>query len=85
MGEKLVIAEYNDQKQGFLVSDVDRIIRMSWEKIQILLTQFNQSPGCGHCRHPIGRWANGLILDVEKVLAELRPKSDDRNWPALKR
>ena len=34
-GAKLIIAEYNDNKQGFLVGGVDRIIRMSWERIKI--------------------------------------------------
>ncbi|MGB0910176.1 MAG: chemotaxis protein CheW, partial [Nitrospirales bacterium] len=34
-GAKLIITEYNDKKQGFLVAGVDRIIRMSWERVKI--------------------------------------------------
>jgi two-component system, chemotaxis family, chemotaxis protein CheV len=78
IGGKLVIAEYNDQKQGFLVSDVDRIIRMSWEKIKIpppMVQSSRQGAVTAVTQLEDGRMV--LILDVEKVLAELHPKSDD--------
>ena len=77
-GAKLIIAEYNDNKQGFLVGGVDRIIRMSWERIQIPPAMVQSS------RHgavtAVTKLEDGrmvLILDVEKVLAELHPKADE--------
>ncbi|MDR4494402.1 MAG: chemotaxis protein [Nitrospirales bacterium] len=75
---KLIIAEYNDNKQGFLVKGVDRIIRMSWEKIQIpppLVQSSRQGSVTAVTKLDDGRMV--LILDVEKVLAELHPKMDD--------
>ncbi len=77
-GAKLIIAEYNDNKQGFLVGGVDRIIRMSWERIQI------PPPMVQSSRHgavtAVTKLEDGrmvLILDVEKVLAEIHPRADD--------
>jgi len=77
-GAKLVIAEYNDNKQGFLVGGVDRIIRMSWERIQIpppLVQSSRQGSVTAITKLEDGRMV--LILDVEKVLAELHPRADE--------
>ena len=75
---KLIIAEYNDNKQGFLVAGVDRIIRMSWERIQIpppMLQSSRQGAVTAITKLEDGRMI--LILDVEKVLAELHPRSEE--------
>ncbi len=77
-GAKLIIAEYNDNKQGFLVGGVDRIIRMSWERIQIppsLVHSSRQGAVTAVTKLEDGRMV--LILDVEKVLAELHPRADE--------
>ncbi len=77
-GSKLIITEYNDKKQGFLVAGVDRIIRMSWERIHIpppMVQSSRQGAVTAVTKLDDGRMV--LILDVEKVLAELHPKSDD--------
>ncbi len=77
-GAKLIIAEYNDNKQGFLVQDVDRIIRMSWEKIQIpppMVQSSRQGAVTAVTKLEDGQMV--LILDVEKVLAELHPRSEE--------
>lgn len=77
-GAKLVIAEYNDNKQGFLVGGVDRIIRMSWEHIQIppaMVQSSRQGAVTAVTKLEDGRMV--LILDVEKVLAELHPRADE--------
>jgi len=77
-GAKLIIAEYNDNKQGFLVSGVDRIIRMSWEQIKIppvMVQSSRQGAVTAVTQLEDGRMV--LILDVEKVLAELHPRADD--------
>ena len=75
---KLIIAEYNDNKQGFLVGGVDRIIRMSWERIQVpppMVQSSRQGAVTAVTKLEDGRMV--LILDVEKVLAELHPRADD--------
>ena len=75
---KLIIAEYNDNKQGFLVGGVDRIIRMSWECIQIppaLVQSRGQGAVTAVTKLEDDRMV--LILDVEKVLAELHPGAEE--------
>ena len=77
-GAKLIIAEYNDNKQGFLVGGVDRIIRMSWEQIQIpppMVRSSQQGAVTAVTQLEDGRMV--LILDVEKVLADLNPRADE--------
>jgi len=77
-GAKLIIAEYNDNKQGFLVGGVDRIIRMSGERIQIppaMVQSSRQGAVTAVTKLEDGRMV--LILDVEKVLAELHPRADE--------
>ncbi len=77
-GAKLIITEYNEKKQGFLVAGVDRIIRMSWERVKIpppMVQSSRQGAVTAVTKLDDGRMV--LILDVEKVLAELHPKSDD--------
>jgi two-component system chemotaxis response regulator CheV len=77
-GAKLIIAEYNDNKQGFLVGGVDRIIRMSWERIQIppmMVQSSRHGAVTAVTKLEDGRMV--LILDVEKVLAELHPRADE--------
>ncbi|MDH4195442.1 MAG: chemotaxis protein, partial [Nitrospirota bacterium] len=78
LGAKLIIAEYNDNKQGFLVAGVDRIIRMSWERIQIpppIVQSSRQGAVTAITKLEDDRMV--LILDVEKVLAELHPRSEE--------
>ncbi|MGD9849809.1 MAG: chemotaxis protein [Nitrospirales bacterium] len=83
-GGKLIIAEYNDNKQGFLVKGVDRIIRMSWEKIQVpppMVQSSRQGAVTAVTKLDDGRMV--LILDVEKVLAELHPRMDDEIYMGI--
>ncbi len=83
-GAKLIITEYNERKQGFLVSGVDRIIRMSWERIHIpppMVQSSRQGSVTAVTKLDDGRMV--LILDVEKVLAELHPKSDEETFVGI--
>jgi two-component system chemotaxis response regulator CheV len=77
-GAKLIITEYNDNKQGFLVGGVDRIIRMSWEQIQVpppMVHSSRQGSVTAVTKLEDGRMV--LILDVEKVLVDLHPRADE--------
>lgn len=81
---KLVITEYNESKQGFLVGGVDRIIRISWDRIHI------PPPMVRTCQHgavtAVTKLDDGrmiLILDVEKVLAEIHPMTDEEVYVGI--
>ena len=57
---------------------VDRIIRMSWERIQVppqMIQSSRQGAVTAVTKLEDGRMV--LILDIEKVLAELHPRADD--------
>lgn len=73
---KLIISEFNKIKVGFIVNDVRRIHRISWKEIV--------SPDTLHDFDPEYSTTVGLIriedrqvlmLDVEKILAEIDPAS----------
>lgn len=72
-GQFVVITEFNRSVQGFLVSGVDRIVNMNWE--DILAPPANS--GKGSYLTAVTRLDNELIeiLDVEKVLSEVVPRS----------
>ncbi|HWR88528.1 MAG TPA: chemotaxis protein CheV [Acidiferrobacterales bacterium] len=72
-GQYVVITEFNRSIQGFLVGVVDRIVNMNWE--DILAPPANS--GKGSYLTAVTRLGNELveILDVEKVLAEVVPRS----------
>lgn len=73
--EKFVIlAEYNQSVQGFLVCGVDRIVNLNWEAIH------QPPPGIGRDNYltAVSQLDDQLveILDVEKVLDQVNPRSD---------
>lgn len=83
-GAKLIITEYNDNKQGFLVASVDRIVRMSWDRVQVppaMIRTSRQGAVTAVTKLEDGRMV--LILDVEKVLAEITMKSDEEMYAGL--
>lgn len=64
-----IVTEFNSQVQGFLVSDVDRIVHLRWEDIlppPDSLQGVNYLTGITRAREQIVE-----IVDVEKVLAEV--------------
>jgi two-component system chemotaxis response regulator CheV len=68
---RLIITEFSGHSQGFLVHDVDRIVRVDWEQVrapQALLAQA-ASHVTALTELPDGRLV--AILDVEQVLAEV--------------
>ena len=74
----LVISEYNGSLQGFLVSGVDRIIRFSWSSIKTppaIVRENNKGAVTAVTMLDDGRMV--LILDVEKVLYDISPRSDE--------
>ncbi len=87
----LIVSEYNGSLQGFLVAGVDRIIRFSWSAIKTppaIVRENNKGAVTAVTMLEDGRMV--LILDVEKVLNDICPRSDDEVFagmvaaPALK-
>ena len=71
----VIIAEYNMKEQGFLVSAVDRIVNLNWEEIH----PPPKGTGRDHYLTAVTRLDDQLVevIDVEKVLAEVSPTSED--------
>ena len=65
----IIITEYNQTIQAFMVGGVDRIINMNWGEI----TPPPQGTGCHHYLTAITQVTEDIveIIDVEKVLSEI--------------
>lgn len=71
----VIITEYNTKVQGFLVHSVERIVNMNWEEIH----PPPKGTGREHYLTAVTRVDKQLveIIDVEKILAEVAPTSED--------
>ncbi len=71
----VIITEYNMKEQGFLVSGVDRIVNLNWEEIH----PPPQGAGRDHYLTAVTRVDDKMveIIDVEKVLSEVSPSSEE--------
>jgi two-component system, chemotaxis family, chemotaxis protein CheV len=81
---KLIVTEYNGSLQAFHVAGVDRILRLSWTQIKSpppLVRNNTKGAVTAVAMLDDGRMV--LILDVEKVLAEMSPKSDDEVFAGM--
>ncbi|MBU6952967.1 chemotaxis protein CheV [Hahella sp. HN01] len=77
----IIVTEYNRTVQAFLVASVDRIVNMTWE--QILPPP--KGAGGSHYVTAITHYNDQIveIIDVERVLADIRPYSTDVSDTAL--
>ncbi|WP_341678932.1 chemotaxis protein [Niveibacterium sp. SC-1] len=69
LGESMMVTEYSKHTLGFLVEDVDRIIRVEWSKVR---QPESLSSGAGNYITAITELPDGRlvsILDVETILA----------------
>ncbi|MEQ7919569.1 chemotaxis protein CheV [Xanthomonas sp. WHRI 1810A] len=71
----VIITEYNTKIQGFLVHSVERIVNMNWEDIH----PPPRGTGRDHYLTAVTRLDDQLveIIDVEKILAEVAPVSEN--------
>ncbi len=71
----VIITEYNMKEQGFLVSAVERIVNLNWEEIH----PPPQGTGRDHYLTAVTRLDDELVevIDVEKVLSEVSPSSEE--------
>ena len=69
-GHTMIVTEFSRHTQGFLVHDVDRIIRVDWEKIKPPQNMLAGNEGMitAITELPDGRLVS--ILDVEQILAD---------------
>jgi two-component system chemotaxis response regulator CheV len=69
LGKSMMVTEYSKRTLGFLVDEVDRIIRVEWDKVR---TPDNVSAGVHNFITAITELSDGTlvsILDVETILA----------------
>jgi two-component system chemotaxis response regulator CheV len=81
---KVIIAEYNRSLQGLHVAGVDRIIRLSWDQVKPPPPLLRKNAGGAVTAVSIledGRMV--LILDVEKILADLCPQPDEEAFAGI--
>lgn len=71
----VIITEYNGATQGFLVDGVERIVNMNWEEIH----PPPKGTGKDHYLTAVTEVEGKMveIIDVEKILAEVSPMSED--------
>ena len=69
LGKTMMVAEYSKRTLGFLVHDVDRIIRVDWERVKAPESVLSNNQGL--ITAVIELEGGGLvsILDVEQILA----------------
>lgn len=71
----VIITEYNRSTQGFLVRGVERIVNMNWEDIHPPPTGAGQDNYLTAVTEVEGKLVE--IIDVEKILAEVSPTSEE--------
>lgn len=79
----VIIAEYNRKTQGFLVGGVDRIVNLNWED----MVPPPKGAGKDVYLTAVTNIDDKLveIIDVEKILAEVAPLSEDLKEEVLSR
>ncbi|WP_439134122.1 chemotaxis protein CheV [Pseudomaricurvus sp.] len=71
----VIITEYNRSTQGFLVSGVERIVNMHWEEIHPPPSGAGRDNYLTAVTEVDGQLVE--IIDVEKILAEVSPVSEE--------
>ncbi len=71
----VIITEYNRSTQGFLVRGVERIVNMNWEDIHPPPTGAGSENYLTAVTEVDGKLVE--IIDVEKILSEVSPMSED--------
>lgn len=81
----MIVTEYNSQTQGFLVGAVDTILRIDWSSMKVppsILTQ--QTGGLVTAVTELRDGRLVMMLDVERVLAEVHGQDDDHLFANIK-
>ncbi len=68
-GKTMMVAEYSKRTLGFLVHDVDRIIRVDWEKVRAPESILSSNQGLITAITELENGTLVSLLDVEQILA----------------
>jgi two-component system chemotaxis response regulator CheV len=68
-GKTMMVAEYSKKTLGFLVHEVDRIIRVDWEKIRAPDNVFSANQGLITAITELENGTLVSLLDIEQILA----------------
>jgi two-component system chemotaxis response regulator CheV len=71
IGETMIVTEFSRHTQGFLVQDVDRIIRVDWDKVKPPESMLAGQDGMITAITELEDGRLVSILDVERVLVEV--------------
>lgn len=74
----MIVTEYNRSMQGFLVHNVDQILRMEWNQIKVPPTMMSHRHG--GLINAVAELPDGsiiMMMDVEKVLEETSKQGSD--------
>jgi len=71
IGETMIVTEFSRHTQGFLVKDVDRIIRVDWEKVKPPENMLAGQDGMITAITELDDGRLVSILDVERILSEV--------------
>ena len=69
LGKSMMVAEYSKRTLGFLVHDVDRIIRVDWERVKAPESVLTSNQGLITAVIELENGGLVSILDVEQILA----------------
>lgn len=69
LGKTMMVAEYSKRTLGFLVHEVDRIIRVDWERVKAPESVLNANQGLISAVIELSGGHLVSILDVEQILA----------------
>jgi two-component system chemotaxis response regulator CheV len=68
---KLIITEFSSHTQAFLVSDVDRIVRVDWDQVKAPQSRLTGSAGVITAITELAEGKLASILDVEQLLSDV--------------
>ena len=68
-GQTMMVAEYSKRTLGFLVHEVDRIIRVDWEKVKAPESVLSSNQGLITAITELDNGTLVSLLDVEQILA----------------
>jgi two-component system chemotaxis response regulator CheV len=71
LGETMIVTEFSRHTQGFLVKDVDRIIRVDWDKVKPPENMLAGQDGMITAITELDDGRLVSILDVERILVEV--------------
>ena len=77
----MIITEYNGRVQGFLVDAVETILRLDWSQMKVppaMISAERNGAVTAVTELPDRRLV--MMLDVERVLAETTPQSDEQDF-----